>query len=135
MVNPATFPLLTDAYVDASAVLAVVFDEPGSQAVSRRLSEFPRLISSNLLEAEVRAALAREGDPFVPELLESVQWILPPRPLHTEIAAVLQAGYLRGADLWHVASALYAARTMPGLAFVTLDQRQQAVAAGLGFPI
>ena len=134
MVNPTTIPLLTDAHVDASAVLAVVFDEPGSQAVSRRLSEFPRLVSSNLLEAEVRAALAREGDPFVPELLESVQWILPPRPLHTEISTVLQAGYLRGADLWHIANALYAARTMPGLAFITLDQRQQNVVAGLGFP-
>ena len=126
--------LLTGAYVDTSAVLSVAFDEPTAQSVAQRLAEFPSLVSSNLLEAEMRSALVREGDPFTPRLLSRIEWILPTRPLHAEIATVLQAGYLRGADLWHVANALYAARTMPGLAFITLDQRQQSVAAGLGFP-
>ena len=59
----------------------------------------------------------------------------PTAPCRAEIAAVLQVGYLRGADLRRVATALYAARTMPGLTFITPDQRQQTVAAGLGFPI
>ena len=126
---------LIGAYVDTSALLSVAFDEPAAEAVTQRLAEFAGLVSSNLLEAELRSALAREGDTFEPRLLSRIEWVLPSRPLHAEIAAVLQAGYLRGADLWHLANALYAARTMPGLAFITLDQRQQSVAASLGFPI
>ncbi|MCE2501579.1 MAG: PIN domain-containing protein [Dehalococcoidia bacterium] len=130
-----TPPELAEAYVDSSALIAVGFGEANAALVSRRLANFGRLTSSNLLEAEVRAAFAREGHEFDPGLLAPVRWIFPNRPLVAEITAVLQAGYLRGADLWHVANALYAARTMPGLAFITLDQRQQAVASGLGFQI
>ena len=121
------------AYVDSSAVVAVARDEAGAESVVQMLSTFRQLISSNLLEAEVRAAFAREGDEIEPGALDSIRWVIPSRPLHAEIAAVLRVGYLRGADLWHVANALYAARARPGLAFVTPDRRQQAVAAGLGF--
>ena len=125
---------LISAYVDTSALLSVAFDEPAAEAVAQRLAEFASLVSSNLLEAELRSALAREGDAFAPRLLSRIEWVLPYRPLHDEIAAVLQVGYLRGADLWHMACAIYATRTMPGLAFLTLDQRQRGVAASLGFP-
>lgn len=93
---------------------------------------FERLISSNLLEAEVRAALSRERTPPRDDLLEPVAWILPDRPLTTEIALVLRAGYVRGADLWHLACALYAANASQ-LAFLTLDDRQRVVAEVLGF--
>ena len=101
--------------------------------MSRRLASFPLMVSSNLLEAEMRSAMAREGSEFDAEMLEHIQWVMPTRPLTPEIAAALRAGYLRGADLWHIASALYAARAMPALAFITLDRRQQSVAATLGF--
>ena len=121
------------AYIDSSAAVAVARDEPNAEAVSQHLSNFGLLISSNLLEAEVSAAFAREGRELEPEALDGIEWVLPTRPLRAEIAAVLQVGYLRGADLWHVANALYAARSMPGLAFVTLDRRQQTVAVDLGF--
>ena len=126
---------LTAAYIDSSALVAVVRVEPTAQQITQRLSDFPVWVSSNLLEAEMRSVFARDGGAFHAGLLHGIEWILPSRPLGPEIAEVLQAGYLRGADLWHVANALYAARTMPGLAFITLDQRQQAVASGLGFPI
>ena len=49
------------AYVDTSVLTAIAFDEPGAVAHAQRLDEFPRLISSNLLEAELRAAFAREN--------------------------------------------------------------------------
>ena len=101
--------------------------------MARRLATFPLVVSSNLLEAEMRSAMAREGNEFDASLLERIQWVMPTRPLTQEIAATLRAGYLRGADLWHLASALYAARAMPALAFITLDRRQQTVAASLGF--
>lgn len=41
----------------------------------------------------------------------------------------------RGADLWHVASALYVAPSPADLYFLTLDERQRSVAATLGFRI
>ena len=121
------------AYVDTSALLAIAFGEPAKEAIARRLASFPSWVSSNLLEAEMRSALAREGGEFDADPLERVRWVMPTRPLSPEIAAALRVGYLRGADLWHIASALYAAQAMPELAFITLDRRQERVAAGLGF--
>ena len=49
------------AYVDTSVLTAIAFDEPGAAAYAQRLDEFARLISSNQLEAELRAAFAREN--------------------------------------------------------------------------
>ena len=123
------------AYVDTSVLTAIVFDEPGAAAYAQRLDEFARLISSNLLEAELRAAFARENLRFQESAMTGVEWILPDRPLAPELATVLEAGYLRGADLWHVATALYVSPEAHNLSFVTLDARQNAVAVALGFRI
>ena len=60
-------------------------------------------------------------------------WIFPDRPLGPEMDTVLEVGYLKGADLWHVATALAAARDPREMSFITLDERQRAVAAELGF--
>ena len=97
------------------------------------LRKFDRLVSSNLLEAEVRAALARERVAARSNMFAGVDWILPDRPLTPEIARVLAAGALRGADLWHVACALYLDPAGSELAFLTLDAKQQRVAAAIGF--
>ncbi len=121
------------AYVDTSAVLTVEFSEPGSEALERRLNSFTSLVSANLLEAEFRAALLRERRAFSYGILAHVNWVFPDRSLSPEIALALSVGYLRGADLWHVANALYVARTHGGVVFITTDQRQSAVAAALGF--
>ncbi|MCQ3803797.1 MAG: PIN domain-containing protein [Acidimicrobiia bacterium] len=77
------------AYVDTSAVVAVVFHEPGARTLSRALSDFSRLLSSSLLEAELRSTFAREGVEFGEQLLSSIDWILPDRPLSREFNAVL----------------------------------------------
>lgn len=121
------------AYVDTSALAAIAFDEQTAPSVATRLAGFSFLVSSNLLEAELRAAYTREAREFNHTLLFRIGWIFPDRPISAEIAVALRIGYLRGADLWHVATALYAARTLPRLAFITLDQRQLRVAVGLGF--
>jgi len=120
-------------YVDTSALLAVAFSEPTRPAVERRLSQLTSVASSNLLEAELRAGLSREGRAFDPQLTRGITWVLPVRPLTPELVTVLGVGYLRGADLWHVAAALYAAPDPQGVTFVTLDRRQGEVAAALGF--
>ena len=77
---------------------AVTFDEPGAAALTGRLDEFTRLVSSSLLEAEPRAAFARKEAAFPESALDGIDWILPDRPLAPELAAALEVGYLRGAE-------------------------------------
>ena len=123
------------AYVDTSVLLAIAFRERQGRSAQRRLESFDLLVASNLLEAELRAALHREDAPSDAPLLNRVSWVMPDRPLSREITIVLgTAGGVRGADLWHLACALYVAPTPRDLSFLTLDGRQGAVAEGLGFP-
>ena len=126
---------MSTAYVDTSVLTAIGFDEPDAEAHARRLEEFSDLFSSNLLEAELRAAFARENLVFRESAIAGIAWVLPDRPLAPEFAAVLKAGYLRGADLWHVATALYVSPRPGSLSFATLDARQSAVAKALGFAV
>jgi predicted nucleic acid-binding protein len=125
---------VTAAYVDSSVLLAIVFGEPGGTAMARRCGRLEALYTANLTEAEVLAALAREGIERPPSgLFASVAWVLPSRPLGAEIVRALGAGRLRGADLWHVACALYLEPEPDELVFLTLDANQRSVAARLGF--
>jgi predicted nucleic acid-binding protein len=125
---------VTFAYVDSSCLVAVAFDEPGARKLAARLRRFDRLFSSNLLEAELRSALVREGaDGHIEDLLSWLTWVYPNRPLTPEYARITTLGYLRGADLWHLANALFLAPDPTDLSFLTLDGRQGAVARRLGF--
>ena len=124
---------MTIAYVDTSALAAAAFGEPGSDAMAQRLNEFTSIVTSNLLEAELRSVYARERRRFEANRLSRVDWVMPNRPLSPEIAVVLDAGYMKGADLWHMATALYIAPDPSKIFFVTLDKRQHATASILGF--
>ncbi len=121
------------AYVDTSCLVAIAFDEPGSAALASRLAAFEHLIASNLLEAELRSAFLREGVDPDPRFTEGIAWILPERRLTPEIDRTLAVGQVRGADLWHLACALYVAESPADIAFASLDERQRQVAALLGF--
>ncbi len=124
------------AYVDTSCLGAIAFDERNSAAVQRRLASFDELVAAPLLEAELRAALRREGSQGslpLDELLEPIVWIAAERALSAEIATVLAAGYVRGADCWHLATALYFSPEPSDISFLTLDVQQGAVARALGF--
>lgn len=120
--------------MDSSCLVAIALGERDADAVARRLMRFEALHASNLVEAEYRGALAREEAAETGEVLDRVAWILPDRPLTAEFGKVLEAGYLRGADLWHVACALFLAGPAE-LTFLTLDQRQRTVAKRLGFAV
>ena len=135
MTMTPALPLM--AYVDTSATLAIAFEEPDWEITARKLAGFPVLLSSNLLEAEMRSAFEREGLEFDPGTIPAIGWVNPTRPLGPEMArAIANGGYLKGADLWHIAAALYVDDTMTGkMAFITLDDKQKAVAANLGFEI
>ncbi|MDE2684566.1 MAG: PIN domain-containing protein [Chloroflexota bacterium] len=125
---------LPTAYADTSALLAVALEEPTAATIAQRLAQFPRLVASNLLEAEMRAAFGRLGLEFDDGLLSDIEWVFLDRPLTEEIKHALSVAYLRGADLWHIATALYVQDTVAGeMTFITLDNRQRSVAANLGF--
>jgi hypothetical protein len=126
---------LTVAYVDSSCLVSVAFGEAAAKRVGGRLLGFDRLVSSNLLEAELRSALIREGTSADPgALLEGIGWIFPDRPLTREYERIAAAGHVKGADLWHLACALFIDPDAGELSFLTLDRRQGEVAAALGFP-
>lgn len=121
------------AYVDTSCLVSIAFGESGYKTIAGQLESFDRLVSSNLLEAELRAALSRERAPEELEnWLPAVRWIFPDRALTREYRHLLSEGYLRGADLFHVATALYFKKGVQSLEFVTTDKRQQAVARAVG---
>lgn len=121
------------AYVDTSALVSIALGEHDGPPMARRLRGFSRLLASNLLEAELRATCARENSTFSEELFANLNWVFPDRSLKPELGVVLAAGYLRGADLWHVACALYVTRAPGDISFITLDERQRRVATALGF--
>ena len=121
------------AFVDTSCLVAIALGERGAAAVAARLKRFEELFASNLLEAELRATLTRERVAIDPDVLTWLDWVFPDRPLTQEISRVLAAGYLRGADAWHVACALHVSETPEDVTFLTLDRRQSAVARRLGF--
>ena len=125
------------AYVDTSVLAAVLFREPGAEEVHDRLRDFDKLFSANLLEAELRAAGAREDIPIakVTASLESMEWVFPNRSLQPEFERALAVGYARGADLWHLGCALYLSRVLAPVTFVTLDRRQREVAEAVGLTV
>ncbi len=133
MAATPALPLM--AYVDTSATLAIAFEERDWEFTAHRLAGFSVLLSSNLLEAEMRSAFEREGLEFDHSSISGIGWVNPTRSLGLEMAeAIANGGYRRGADLWHIAAALYAEGTIAGkVAFITLDDRQKSVAVNMGF--
>ena len=124
---------MTGAYLDSSVLTAIAFEESGAGALRARLQGFPEVYAAPLLEAEVRAAARREGVPVDEGWFGPVTWVSTDRPLRAEIIRILGVGYVRGADCWHLATALHLADDPALLTFLTLDQRQREVAAALGF--
>ncbi|MSP90708.1 MAG: PIN domain-containing protein [Myxococcales bacterium] len=122
------------AYVDTSCLVAIALGEADADLWRARLAACDGLWSADLLNAELRATLHREGDDLEPEpLLQRIGWVRPNRRLDTELAKVLAQGYLRGADLHHVATALFLAPNPVNVQFLTCDGQQRKVAASLGF--
>jgi predicted nucleic acid-binding protein len=124
---------LSAAYVDTSCIVAAAFGEPAATKIINRLTRFDRVLSSPLLEAELWGALVREGREVTDAYSSAIEFVVADRPLSAEIKRVLEAGYVRGADCWHLATALYLDPDPRELTFLTLDAAQRKVAKALGF--
>ncbi len=131
-----TRPLM--AYVDPSALIPRLFDgQPEETRI--RLESFPILLSSILLEAELRAAFENERQEFAVSLISEInEWITPHRRLDEELASILEIAPLPASPLWHLANAMYFRQRQSltsrqyRLAFITLDEEQETVARELG---
>jgi hypothetical protein len=121
------------AYVDTSYVAAIEFGEPSARTLAKRLNAFDHIVSSLLLDAELRSAMHREEITPTDDWSTRIDWVTPDRALTPEITRVLAAGHASGADCFHLACALYTAGDPALIAFLTLDQRQRKVARSLGF--
>ncbi len=130
---------MAHAYVDTSALLGILFEEAHAAGLAEALDGMDSLRASLLVEAELSSALRREGLEEEGEGSRAVlDWFAPDGSLTTQLEEVLDVGYLRGADLFIVACALWLApevRHRRALHFVSLDANQRAVAAALGFPL
>jgi predicted nucleic acid-binding protein len=126
-------------YLDASALVKLVREEPESTGLRAYLEEAD-LVSSELVLTEVPRAVRRASahDPELPakllieqtaELLEAVALLPLDRPLLAAAGALAEPA-LRALDAIHVAAAIDLA---PIDAFVSYDERQSAAArlAGL----
>ena len=124
------------AYVDTSFLVAMAFDEPKGKRSAGRLKTFEHRLSANLLEAEFRSALAREGvASHGAHFLSWLTWVYPNRPLAKEFNTVLALGQVEGADLWHLACALFVAPNPRELSFLTHDASQKKLAREVGFTV
>lgn len=123
-------------YLDASAILSVILNEEASEYFFKEI-EGKQLFSSRLLEAEVLSTLKREGIEFSKfEYYEPmITWIMPDRSLKSEVVKILEKKYLRGADLWHLACAMYALGESGNSEFCSLDKSQRAAARANGFKL
>ena len=63
----------------------------------------------------------------------AIRWVDSATPLTEQFTRVLDDGYARGADCWHLATALIAATEPREWTLLTFDDRQRAVAKTLRF--
>jgi predicted nucleic acid-binding protein len=126
------------AYVDTSAMVAVHFGEPTRAAYLRAFRGHQRLLSATLARAELWATIVRERESLdaADRLLRRFTMFVPPDGLDDECREALGHGYVRGADLWHVACAMrLAGRHRTKLMFCTGDADQAAVARAVGLAV
>jgi len=121
------------AYVDASAIVKLVLDEPDSAAMHRWYAESDRVVTSRIgiLETE-RVARRATHDPthlaFIVRAFEVFEF-------DEDIArraALIDPASLRTLDAIHLATSL-ALERVDG--FVTYDDRLAAAARDLGLPV
>ena len=124
---------MSSAFVDTSVLLAIAFGESGFERIATRLTGFKSAYACELLEAELRSVCTRENQILDLTLLDQLVVVDQTRSLRPEIIRVLAAGYVRGADCFHLAVALSLAPDPRELTFLTLDKRQRDVAVSLGF--
>jgi len=127
-------------YWDSSAILSALFTDAHSKTAKKQADTKGLHIISTLVNAEVSAVIARmqRQHVLVETLVNAAFEVLdqgPWRRIYTwpewEIVRALSAKWpLRGADLWHLATAITLRKEFPELTFLTFDKRLKNAANG-----
>ena len=132
-------------YWDASAVLSVLIADGHSARATAAARRPGTHLISTLCSAEVSAVLARlERDRTLPtvladaarELVRNGPWRrLTLQPDWASIDDLATRWPLRGADLWHLATAVTLSRELPELRLITFDSRLTLASSGAGLAL
>jgi predicted nucleic acid-binding protein len=123
-------------YLDASALVKLIVVEPESGALRRYLGERPRIISSRIVEVELRRAVARQDEIDAGDRVSSLIATVELLELDGEVArraGELTPATLRSLDAIHLASALVIAPEVD--AVVAYDTRLAAAARAAGLAV
>ena len=126
---------MTMVYLDASAIVRIVADEPGRAATVAFLRDHETRLSSVVSSLEVPRAMARkqrDAAQASAAFLERLVIVALDRSIVTR-AAALAPPALRTLDAIHLATALEFGRELD--AFVTYDARLGAAARAMGLPV
>lgn len=110
------------AYIDTSALLRLVFTDNDTPALAAVLTEWPDVVSSEVLQVEARRAGKREGREVDVEALLAGVTLLPLTAEIRERAGTIGTGLLRALDAIHLAT-VEALGPRLGLA-LSYDRRQ-----------
>jgi predicted nucleic acid-binding protein len=122
-------------YVDTSALVKTVVEEPESRALLRWLADKDRLVACELVRVETVRAVRISDPTAVPrarEVAASVTLIRLDDPLY-DLAADLEPASLRSLDAVHLAAALSVGNELAGV--VTYDARMEAAALDLSLHV
>lgn len=122
------------SYVDASALVKLVIDEPETREMVRWYVESDRVVTSVIGVIETRRAAARRphDSSHLAHVLDRLEVLAVAADI-AERAGSIMPVTLRTLDAIHLATALTAE---PGIdAFVTYDDRLAAAARDLGLPV
>lgn len=122
--------------METSAAAKLLFEEAESPRLREALDEAAEtgsdLVSSLLLETELRRAAVRENAPqaIVTRILEALDLVEPDRTVFAE-AGIMPGASLRSLDAIHVVTAL----RVSAETFLTYDRRQAAAAEAAGLVV
>lgn len=123
-------------YLDSSAILKLIFDEPETPALVALLQQWPSRVSSMLARIEVMRIASRVNDPdterVAREVLGGINLIRMDDAV-VAAAATLGPSTLRSLDAIHLATAQVLAHHLAG--FVVYDTRLATAARQHGFTV
>lgn len=122
------------SYIDASALVKLVIDEPQSVEMQRWYVEGERVLTSVVGVIETRRAVARRvhDRAHLEHVIEAIEAIEITPEIASQAASIVPAT-VRTLDAIHLATAL---SLQPGLdGFVTYDDRLADAARALGLPV
>jgi len=126
-------------YLDTSAWVAWKFAQKGQEVFAKVSLPKDTVISSPLLASEYIACLKRENRLNITRIedeLEFIHWVYPTEPLYASSLRCVREATLRGADLFHLATAYWFAEGMTKeLHFLSCDTDQRRAASKLGFEV